>query len=188
MKSSCRKLWFLTGLLVVFNSLSFSNYNTGNSEIIYRLKAVYLEKFSIFTDWPDSIHSNENDSPFIISVLGDDPELKEELIKVFYKEKIKILNRSVILDFIENINDLDDPQILFLTNKNNHSLEKLLPAIKEKNILIISDNQGDANKGAHISFYITDDGKLHFEINKTVIKSSNIKLSSKLLRIAKVLD
>jgi len=51
--------------------------------------------------------------------------------------------------------------------------------------LTIGDTKGFAQQGVIINFYIKDE-KVRFEINVDAAKRANLKISAKLLRLAKI--
>ncbi|MBI9071311.1 MAG: YfiR family protein [Melioribacteraceae bacterium] len=169
-------------------SVVFGDVYTNNENIINQLKAVYLEKFSLFTDWPSESKIYDKDKPFIIDILGEDSPLSQEIKRTFQEENISILNKKVKFNFIEKFSEITDCHILFITENSINTIEEIADFVKTKPILVISDVEGDAQKGAHINFYLTSEGKLHFEINANVARSSRVQINSRLLRIAKIIE
>ncbi|HHJ53866.1 MAG TPA: YfiR family protein, partial [Caldithrix abyssi] len=51
----------------------------------------------------------------------------------------------------------------------------------------ISDTPGFAKKGVMVNFYDWK-GFIRFEINKKAVESSNLKFSSRLLRLARIVE
>jgi len=154
---------------------------------VYKLKAGFIEKFSRFITWPHESGIHDTSKPFIITVLGDNP-FEGELQKMFIIDKIKIRHKNVEIKYINDPAEIGECQILFVPECENEILMNILSTVRDKPILLISDTPGYAEKGTHINFYINEDGGLHFEINKHRGTESKVKISSKLLKIAKIVD
>lgn len=154
---------------------------------IYKIKAIYLEKFSNFISWPVESQIENTELNFKITVIGDNP-FEGVLEEIYIENKIQILNKNVELNFINKPIEISNCHILFIAESANEMLEDILNKVKNSPILLIADTPGMAKKGAHINFYITDSGKLHFEINKDMADVSKIRISSRLLRIAKIVE
>lgn len=179
------KIFKLTALMGALLLTGFIHYNADSP--LYRLKAVYLEKFSLFVNWPDESNITDTDKDFVITVIGKNP-FNGELKNLYEKEKAKILKKNVKLSFINRVEEIEATHILFVTESASNLFEQIYNKVKEKPILLIADKQGYAQKGAHISFYVTDQGKLHFEINRERAVNSKIGISSRLLKIAKIVE
>lgn len=169
-----KRIQIIILLLLVFQLNGFSQTTE------YMLKAGFLEKFARFTEWP-----NINKTEFKICVLGKNP-FKKDLDKMYAKVKIK--NLAVKLEYIENINELKNPDILFISSSERSNLSEILNQIKEKPILTVSDTRGFAQKGVIINFYETAQGTIHFEINKSTLSDSGLQMDLMLLQLAKIIE
>ena len=150
----------------------------------YKIKASFLEKFTRFIEWPSNI-IEDNFEPFTISVIGKNPF--DEILDIMYSN-IKILNMQVKIRYISNAYEIYKTNILFISEQRCASLTEILSVVKDKPILTVSDSIGYAEKGVHINFYKTRDNKIRFEINKTAVQKSGLKMSYLLLRLAKIID
>lgn len=169
-----KRIQIIIILTLVFQLTAF----TQTSE--YMLKAGFLEKFARFTEWPKT-----NKTAFKICVLGKNP-FKKDLDKMYSTVKIK--NLTVKLEYIENINELADSDILFISSSERSKLSEILKKTESKPVLTVSDTRGFAQKGVIINFYETNQGTIHFEINKTSLAKSGLKMDFMLLQLAKIID
>ena len=64
-------------------------------------------------------------------------------------------------------------------------LTEILDTIKDMNVLTVSDERGFAQQGVGINFY-TEEDKVRFEINQDAVNRSGLRISSKLLSLAKI--
>lgn len=154
----------------------------GQSQELF-LKAAYLEKFAMFTEWPDS-RTHGNQDSFVIKVIGD----KEyyTVIKNFYS-RFKIRDKKVEVKYITEVKEIDSCHILFITKVSRKKLNKIVNFTKQNPILTISDTKDYALKGVLINFFIFDD-KIRFEVNKEAINRSGLVLSYHLLKFAKIVN
>ncbi len=140
--------------------------------------AVYLFHFANFIEWPDSAFNNIDS--FNICINGKTEinkyisDIEEETVK---GRKIKIL-KNISSDGIKNC------QILFVS-RNGYKRNKIEKHLFEKNILLVSDQESFIAEGGVIQYYI-ENNKLRLKINNDLAERMGLKISSKLLRIAKV--
>ena len=59
--------------------------------------------------------------------------------------------------------------------------------VKEQKILRIGSGEGLAEKGVHINI-ITERNKVSFEINRSEVEKTGIYLSSKLYKLARIVE
>jgi hypothetical protein len=148
----------------------------------YLLKAGYIEKIAQFIEWPEI--RNNNDSIFIIAVLGDD-KFNFALEEIFSKVKVK--NRKATIVSVINIIELTECHILIIPNIKTSELNKVLNHVKKKPILTISDTEGFAEAGCFINFYQYEN-KLRFELNQKDMEDAGFTVDYRLLKVAKIIN
>jgi hypothetical protein len=145
------------------------------------LKAAFIYNFTRFVEWEPTEVPNEF---FIIGVFGtssiDNP--LEEISKTR-----TVNSKKIIIKHFEKIEDIDKCNILFIPKNVKTPLEELLKKTENKNVLVISEKQGYASKGASINFVIIDN-KLKFEANVKAINSAGLKVSAQLLKLAIIVN
>ena len=146
----------------------------------YVLKAAFIEKFARFTEWPP-----EQSKYFVITVLGKNP-FGAALEQVAIKFKIK--NKEIKIKYISNIKELSRTNILFISNSEANKINEILNYIKNDPILTISDSDGFALKGVHLNFYNSDEGTIHFEINRSKLNETKLKIDMYLLELARIIN
>jgi len=139
-----------------------------------KLKVLLVGKLAKYISWP------HYDTYFTITVLNDNSPLFEEI----YKNK-KIKNKEVKIQHIDSIDELNTTNILYISNANKNNLEEILEKIKNKNILLISDMRGFAEKGGVVQIYFASQ-KLRLRVNLQSAKANNLKIKSSLLRIVSI--
>ena len=145
----------------------------------YQVKAAYLFNFAKFVDWPaDSFPTA--DSPLLICVLGQDPfgHDFEQLIsdKTVNGHRIEVAHP-------EGVVQARACQIVFL-GLNEKQVQATLQGLRGANILTVGDAAGFAKMGGVIGF-VLDDHRVRFEINQKAAEQAHLKLSARLLTVAK---
>jgi hypothetical protein len=154
-----------------------------NSSSEYNFKAVYLYNFLQFIEWPRQVFSNDS-SPVVVGVLGNDllSNLLEQTVK---NETIK--DHAVAVRRLSSLDEIKTCHVLFISRAEEGKVPEILTKIKGKPILTVSESEGFAQNGGAINFYV-EDNKLRFEINLEAVKAANLVVSSKLLRLAKIVE
>lgn len=166
--------------IITFSILFFSGIILGQPKE-YLLKAGFLEKFASFTTWP----ANENMKDFTIAIMGKNPF--NDYLETFYKN-VKINKKNVIITYIDTIDEIDNVQMLFISNSEKDHINEILKQTQGKAILLIGDTEGFAKQGVHINLYETHQQTLHFEINAQSVKRSGLKIDALLLNYAKIVN
>jgi hypothetical protein len=145
----------------------------------YELKAEFLTRFATFVEWPSGAESH----PFTVGVIGHNPFNG-------YLEKIaarKIKNRPVSIRIISDLSQIDGCDILFISASEKPRLQSILAHTESRPILTVADSNGFAAAGVLINFYSTSD-TVRFEINENAVDRSGLHVSSKLFKLAKVIE
>ena len=148
------------------------------------LKAVALEKLSLFITWPNNVLPNNSSDVFIVAVLKN-KAFGMNLEKIYKTHPIK--NRKVQVVYINKIEELKNCHLLYISNTNAKELKKILAGVKNKPILLVSDKKGFAIAGSHINMYYSND-KLRFEINQMALEQAGFKIDYQLLHVSKIIN
>ncbi len=149
----------------------------------YEYKAAFVERFTRFIEWPEILAENNPNSTFKIVVIGTN-NFNSALNDLF--AEIKIKNHVPELIFTDNINDLSEANLVFISSSEKKRLAKIIAKIEKKPILIISDSKGFCQRGTHINLY-TEGDYIRYEINQTAIEKTGLKVSSLLFASAKII-
>lgn len=159
-------LWVWIGL-ELFSSILYGGENLLETKI----KAAYLYNFTKFVDWPD-----QKGKTVQICVMGD-TKVSKVLEELATKQ-----NGSFTVAAGTKIN-FPECHILYLSG-SDLEVGNGLNAAKEQNILTVSDNPSFGEYGGIITLF-SENGKIRFEINLQSSRKTNLKISSKLLELAK---
>lgn len=145
------------------------------------VKAAFLLNFARFVEWPPGAFPKA-DSPFVVSVLGKGG-IGEPLDRAL---KDKTLNgRSFVVRRSENAADLLGSHLVFISDSEKQRWAEHLAAFKGRPSLLVGDSAGFAELGGAVDFAL-EDRRLKLEINPDAAARSGLKVSSKLLQVARV--
>ena len=150
----------------------------------FTIKAVFLEHFTRFIEWPESFENADASYPFYVAVIGENP-FGSILDQIYSEQKIK--NRRVEIRYISTLDEITDCQILFISSSNEEILAEILSHTKDKPILTVSDTDGFAETGVLINFYLARN-KIKFEINERAVHESGLVMSYRLLSLARIVN
>ena len=148
------------------------------------MKAVALEKISMFIDWPIVADTNSVSSDFVITVLGQN--IFGSTLEELYKDK-NIKHKKVTVNYLTANQIPGKCDILFVSKMKIGDLKKVLEFTKGMPMLIVSDTEGFADEGCYVNMYKFEN-KLRFEINQKAMKDAGFKIDYRLLRVSKVLN
>lgn len=142
----------------------------------YQVKAAFLYNFTKFIEWP-SQRPNMPD----ICIVGDDPfdSILEETLRG------KTINgREIHIRRMKSEENARGCQIVFMS-ASERPKRTALEALQNTNTLTVGERPGFAEDGGIINFVIKDD-RVHFEINVDAAERARLKISSKLLSLARI--
>ena len=145
----------------------------------YQVKALFLFNFAQFVSWPST---QPSDAPFVIGIVGDDP-FESYLDETVRGEKVN--NRLLTTQRFRRGRDPRNCSILFISQSERDRAAEIVSSLKGRSVLTVSDIDGFANLGGMIELF-TEKNKIHMLINLEAVRAANLKVSSKLLRVAEV--
>lgn len=148
----------------------------------YRVKAAFLYNFAKFVEWPGPDEAKAS-LPFVIGILGHDP-FGPELDPI--REKT-INGRHIAVKHFDNPEDISGCDLLFVSHTDSEEIQRALEQTDTKPILTIGDAEGFAKAGGMIGF-IEQQSKIRFEINRKAAARAGLAISSKLLKLAVIVD
>jgi len=161
-------LWFLLGWLCA--SGAFAQVQE------HELKAAFIYNFISFTEWPGKTGADIN-----ICTLGDDPLniSLNALQKKTAKGAAIVVHHRYIRD------EVKDCHVVFISDSERTNFPKILSRLKFMPILTVTDSEGFAAQGVMIELAL-EERRIVFKINAEAAKEARLMISSKLLRLAKV--
>jgi hypothetical protein len=149
----------------------------------YQVKAVFLFNFSQFVEFPSEAFLTA-DSPLVIGVLGKDP-FGDYLDETVNGEKVN--GHSLTVERYKTLEEIKTCHILFISADKKLDVKGIFKQLENRPILTVGDMPNFAKNGGIIRF-LTDDNKTRIRINIEAAKKANVTISSKLLRIAEIIN
>ena len=146
----------------------------------YLVKAACVYNFAKFVEWPSEAFP-DHQGPIVLSILGKDP-FGASLESIRGKP---VMSRKLEIRRVDRIEDLQRCHILFISESEKENLSQIFVKVSDWPVLTVSDMEGFAQRGGIINF-ITVEKKIRFEINVDAAERSGPRISSKLLRLAKI--
>jgi len=141
------------------------------------VKAVFLYRFAGYVTWPPS---TANSSQFTIAILGAD-NVAEQL-KALLPDHL-IQGRPGRVQTIQGLGQLGDAQMLFIGPGALAKLSVFIEALKDRPVLIVTDQPGALEEGSTVNFLI-EQQHVRFEISTSAAKRSGLQIGSGLLAVA----
>ena len=147
----------------------------------YQIKAAFLYNFAKFIEWPAEVFHGAG-TPMVIGIVGDDPfgSILDQTVNG------KTANgRELVVRRFKSHQDLNACHILFISPSEKKRLPQILERLKGTSVLTISEVDHFAQHGGIINF-VMEGNKVHFEINVDMAERARLKISAKLLTLARV--
>ena len=141
----------------------------------YVMKATYLYNFALYTDWPAGSGDTLN-----LCILGQDHfgnALDAINGKPLSHMRLKVVHISASTE-IKNC------QMLFLSEQDRYLAAKVIEGLGDASVLTVVEGNMPLFSGVMISMEV-EDRKLVFNVNDSAARKAKLKMSSKLLRLAK---
>jgi hypothetical protein len=145
----------------------------------YQVKAAFLYNFARFVEWPAEPFTGPAD-PIVTCILGKDP------FGHWLKEAINgrsIEGRALTLRHITGAADAASRQILFAGSSEPKRVWTALAGVRK--VLTVGEC-GDASEGGAIVNFVIEDGRVRFEINTDAAELARVRISSRLLSLARL--
>jgi YfiR/HmsC-like len=169
----------VVGVLFLVHSSPAPAQSEGNNE--YQVKLAFLYNFAQFVEWPADTFRDEG-APLAICVAGNNP---------FQGEIEKSLSGRTVAGHpveVRRLNPDEDPndcQMIFVRATEKKVVPRLLASSKGSSTLTVGEATGFAERGGIINFTREED-KLRFEVNLDAAAQTRLRISSKLLALARI--
>jgi YfiR/HmsC-like len=154
---------------------------TEDSSVEYKIKAAYLLNFAKFIEWPSNRFPQPT-TPIIFGVLGQDP-FGGNLEKTIGNKSVD--RRPLRIQHLQETDDLTQCHILFISPTEKRRLPRILESLRGTSVLTVSEMDQFTQFGGMINFF-KQENTVRFEINVEASRTAKLKISSKLLQVAKI--
>ena len=171
-------VWVVVASLSCGNSVRGQNNPTGE----YQVKAAFLFHFAQFVEWPEGAFKEAN-SVLTYCTVGGDPfngALDDSL-------RAKVIGEhGVRVQHLKQLEGVHDCQILFIAAAESKNATRILASVKGDAVLTVGETPHFAEDGGMIGFCM-EGKKIRFEINVEAVSAAKLKMSARLLTLAKTL-
>jgi hypothetical protein len=146
----------------------------------YQVKAAFLFHFAQFVEWPEETLKDAS-SPLTYCTIGEDP---------FHGSLDAALNgktigaRSFRVLHFKQPQEVQGCQVLFVGTAERKFLPSILASVKGNSVLTVGESEHFVQEGGMIGFCL-EENKIRFEINLEAAQKANLRISSRLLALAK---
>jgi hypothetical protein len=147
----------------------------------HEIKAAYLYNFARFVEWPPRTDPAPAGS-FAICVLGKDP-FGGALDAVV--AGVSIDGARVVARRLSSAADAASCRVLYISTSEDERVTAILATVGRAAVLTVSDVPRFIERGGMIQF-VTDKGRVRFEVGLPAAQDATLTLSSALLRVASV--
>jgi hypothetical protein len=168
-------------LLTYTHLATTSNGYAQGSPSEYQVKAAYLLNFLKFVEWPEDAFADPL-APVVIGVVGNNP-FGFALQQVTLGKTVQ--GRDVVVRHYHAREDLRGSHILFISSSEQKRLPEILSGLRGSSVLTVADMDRLLEAGGMIQFSL-EETRVRFTINPNATNQTKLKLSSKLLSVARV--
>lgn len=142
-----------------------------------RMQSLFLYNFaSKYIEWP----APYKEGNFVIGILGESPVLTELSTVTAAK---KVFNQSIEIKKFNSSAEISKCNMLFIPFDKTEILQEIINKVKGTSTLLITEKDGVLKQGAIINF-VSVEGKLKFETNKTEIEKREIRIAADLIKLS----
>lgn len=148
----------------------------------YQVKAAFIYNFAKFVEWPERVFASP-ETAITIGIVSDNKDTVDADLEETLAGK-KINGRHLRKSHLSSPKDekaLEECHIVFIAKSKKGVQAEFLQALKDRSVLTITET--DKNQG--IINFIMEENKVRFEIDNTAAQQAGLKISSKLLSLAR---
>ena len=174
--------WFACGLLLwaAIWTAAASTMDAQQAPTEYQVKAAYLFNFLKFVEWPDD-PTRDSQGRWVIGVVGNSP-IAGELTQLVSAKSVN--GHELQIKSFQPTEDLRACHILFISASETKRLPSILTALRGSSVLTVGDVENFNESGGMIQF-VMEDGRVRFAIDVGATGRARLKISSKLLSLAR---
>ncbi len=182
-KSSARMVvnfcWRMALILCCASQFAEVTHGQSGGLTKYEIEAAFLYNFAKFVDWPPEAFSSPTDG-LRLCILGDHPSSAE--LQPLIRGKM-IGGHPVQAQRVE-VAQVTSCHILFIGVSESVRTQEVLRRVDGGSVLTVGETAEFVGQGGMISL-VVENNRIRFEVNLRAAQAARLKLSSKLLTLAK---
>jgi hypothetical protein len=147
----------------------------------YPVKLAFLFNFSKFVEWPSGSFRSPA-APLAICIVGHDPFTQD--IELDLRTRMVGVHPVEVLT-LKPSDTLNGCHIVFIPATEKDQAGKIVGSLKGASTLTVGETEGFAVSGGIINLTV-EGNRVHFEVNPLAAQRAGLKISSKLLSLAKI--
>lgn len=168
-------------ILAAFLPLSNQINSAGQSPTEYQVKAAFLFNFLKFVEWPDDGPADSH-AKWVIGFVGDSP-ISDELTRLAGGKNV--MGRELEVKKFQDADSQRGCNILFISTSEKKRLPNILEGLRGANVLTVGDMDHFVGSGGMVQFVVEED-RVRLAIDVSATSHARLKISSKLLSLARV--
>jgi YfiR/HmsC-like len=147
----------------------------------YTVKLAFLYSITKFVDWPSDSYRDPGAS-FALCIVGADPfgrNIEEEL------QTRTVEGHSIQVKTVRSDDTLSSCHMIFIPVTEEGQAARIVRGLKGSSTLTVGETEGFATLGGIINLTV-ESSRLHFEVNLLGAERARLKISAKMLALAKI--
>lgn len=146
------------------------------------MQAMYLFNFAKFIEWPEPVFADRQ-TPIRICLYGERPNDIRQAVTAI--EGKTAHGREIRVKRTATLTELNDCQIVFIPANEKRWSAEVLRLAHAASALTVSDMDNFIDLGGGVGL-VTVDNQLRFEFNLDATQAAQLKVSSQLLKLARI--
>jgi hypothetical protein len=156
-------------------------FSLNGEGVEYPVKLAFLYNFTKFVEWPPDSYRDAGAS-LAICIVGRDPfsrDIEGDLrTRIVASHPVKVLN-------VKPTDTLSVCHMVFIPATEKDHVNEIVRDLKGSSTLTVGETEGFAELGGIINLTV-EGNKVRFEVNQLAAQRAGLKISSKLLSLAKI--
>jgi hypothetical protein len=167
-------------LLIWGWALPFQSIHAQEAPTEYQVKAAYLFNFLKFVEWPGDPLADTH-GRWVIGIIGDNP-FGDELTQIVSGKTVQ--GHELLVRRFQFGEDLHACHVLFISTSEKKRLPSMLATLNGTSVLTVADMDHFIESGGMIQF-VMEEKRVRFAIDVGASSQARLKVSSKLLSLAR---
>jgi uncharacterized protein DUF4154 len=167
-------------ICLIFFLGSSGNLTANSAAEEYAVKGAFLFHFAQFVEWPEETFKDAN-SPLTYCIMGEDPF--HGALDAALDGKM-IGPRAFRVMHFKKPKEMQGCQVLFIGAEEKKLQPGVLASLKGNPVLTVGESEHFVEEGGIIGFLL-EENKIRFEVNLEAAQNAKLRISSRLLALAK---